>query len=215
LVHERRPVEPGVERIVFFSDAVFAIAMTLLVIDLRPPDVMAGLTDREYGDALLTLIPNVFSYLLSFAVIGLYWIAHWRRFQLIDRSNQGLAFLNLVLLATIAFMPFPTALMGAQGDRPLVVVLYAVTLSVAGLLGTTEWLYARRAGLTRADLADDRARYEAVRGLAVPIVMLCSLVLLPIVGPMLPLFWTLIFVVQVLIVRRYRPHPQTTIADEP
>ena len=73
------PRDEGFERIVFLSDGVFAIAITLLVIDLRPPDVLAGLSDAAFMDAIADLGPKIVAYLLDFAVIGLYWLAHWRQ----------------------------------------------------------------------------------------------------------------------------------------
>ena len=210
-------LEPGLERIIFFSDAVFAIAMTLLVIDLRPPDVVGQLTDEPYLAALGDLVPKILAYLLSFAVIGLYWLAHWRRYHYIVRANERLAGLNLLLLGAIAFIPFPTALIGAQGHRPIVVVVYASTLALAGILGTITWLYASRAGLTRPGLSPEYVRLSAWRGLSVPIVTLASLPLLPFVGPFpVEMSWLLIFVVQAVISRRFRGvTPQTGSVNGP
>jgi uncharacterized membrane protein len=73
----------GLERIVYFSDAVFAIAITLLVIDLRLPEFAnsTSLTNAQINRVLHDLAPKIFSYVLSFSVIGLYWLAHWRRYQ--------------------------------------------------------------------------------------------------------------------------------------
>jgi uncharacterized membrane protein len=194
--------DAGLERIIFFSDGVFAIAITLLVIDLRPPEVVAGLSDADFLAAMAELGPNILAYLLSFAVIGLYWLAHWRRFHFIVRADERLAVINLLLLGAVSFIPFPTALIGSQGDRAIAVVVYAVTLSVAGILGTISWQYALRAGLTRPDVPPSYVRSSTLRGLAVPIVMLGSLVLLPFVGPYwTELSWLLIFVVQAAIVR--------------
>jgi uncharacterized membrane protein len=193
----------GLDRIIFFSDAVFAIAITLLVIDLRPPEVVAGLSDADFMRALGDLGPKVVAYLLSFAVIGLYWLSHWRTYHLIVRGNGRLATLNLLLLGVISFIPFPTSLIGGNGDRAISVVIYALTLSTAGLLGTMAWLYAVRADLTVAGLPDAYVRSAAWRGLSVPIVMLGSLLLLPFIGPTwTEASWVLIFVVQGIVVRR-------------
>ena len=206
LPEDEQPPEFGLERVVFFSDAVFAIAITLLVIDLRPPEVIAGLTDDAYLRQLGELGPKIFAYLLSFFVIGLYWLAHWRRFHYVVRADERLALLNLLLLGCVSFIPFPTALMGEQGDRAFVVVIYALTLSAAGVLGSLCWEYAARTGATRPGLTRDFIRFGTLRGLSVPLVMLPSLVALPILGPQLvELSWVLIFVVQAVIVRRFRP----------
>lgn len=110
------------ERVLFFSDAVFAIAITLLVIELRLPELAEGATDASVADALGRLAPRLFAYGLSFAIIGLYWLAHWRRFQRIERTDHRLAVLNLVLLAFVALIPFPTGVIGEHGDTAPAVV---------------------------------------------------------------------------------------------
>lgn len=190
------------ERVLFFSDAVFAIAITLLVIDLRLPELPHGATGDDVLAAFVEQAPRLFAYALSFATIGMYWLAHWRRFQAIARTNERLAILNLILLGLVALIPFPTGLIGEHGDTPIAVVVYAVNLSAAGLAGTATWLYAARAGLAEADLPTNYTRRAALRGLSVPIVMLGSLIVLPIVGPYgTELSWLLIFPVQLLLGR--------------
>jgi uncharacterized membrane protein len=143
----RGPEERGLgfERLVFFSDAVFAIAITLLIIEVRLPDLPRGATEDQLREALGALIPKVFAYVLSFATIGLYWLAHWRRFRYVARVNERLVAINLVLLGFVAFIPFPTALIGQHGDQPPVVIVYAVVVSLAGMFGPLSWLYAWRA----------------------------------------------------------------------
>lgn len=203
--------DAGLERILFLSDGVFAIAITLLVIDLRLPDLAAGASAAAFTEALLELGPKVVAYLLSFAVIGLYWLAHWRRYHFIERADGRLALVNLLLLGAVALIPFPTALLGEHGDRPIVIVIYAVTLSLAGLLGTTTWLYAVRAGLASPGLSSTFVRSAALRGLSVPLVMLGSLLFLPVLGPDgVTLSWILIFPLQVLISRGLAPTAAAT-----
>jgi uncharacterized membrane protein len=196
----------GLERLAFFSDAVFAIAITLLVIDLRLPALPPNATNDQLIDAFRAVAPGVAAYALSFAVVGLYWLGHWRRFHYVVRADQRLAMINLLLLGLVAFIPFPTAVMGAQGELPAAVVLYAGTLAVAGLVGLLTWLYAARAGLAAPGVTPEIVRYGAIRGLAVPLVMGASLLLLPIGGTTLTEFsWLSIFVVQPLLTRRFRP----------
>jgi uncharacterized membrane protein len=190
-------VDLGVERVIFLSDGLFAIALTLLVIDLRLPDLPASAGAVEISDAIADLAPRVFAYALSFTIIGFYWMAHLRRFKLIGRANAGLAYLNLLFLAFIALIPFPTALIGEHGDQPIAVVIYAGTLSAAGLTGFLCWIYALRADLVAPDAPRDAVRSGALRGLAAPIVMLGSLLLLPIASTyVVELAWLLILPVQ-------------------
>jgi TMEM175 potassium channel family protein len=193
------PEDPGLdlERVVFFSDAVFAIAITLLVLELRIPDLPEHAGTDEIVTAIGITMPRIFAWVLSFATIGLYWLAHWRRFRFIDRIDERMAAINLLLLGLIAFVPFPTALIGEHGDQAVVVILYAVSLSAAGVVGPLSWLYAWRAGLVRSDVPAETVRLGALRGFSVPVVMLGSLVLLPLVGPSgVELLWLLIIPVQ-------------------
>jgi Endosomal/lysosomal potassium channel TMEM175 len=101
--------ESGLDRLVLFSDAVFAIAITLLALDLRLPEPPPDLTDAGLLEQLLELGPKYFSFVISFMSVGFYWIAHHRFFQLVVRVDAGLLLLNLLLLMGVAFIPFPTS----------------------------------------------------------------------------------------------------------
>ena len=198
------PLDLGLERIVFLSDGLFAIAMTVLVIDLRVPDLPIGATSDQIAASLGQLLPRLFAYALSFAIISFYWLAHWRRFKLIERADERLAYLNLLLLGFIALIPFPTALIGEHGDTPIAVGVYVATLSAAGIAGFLSWVYAMRAGLLKPDAPQDLVHSGALRGLAVPLVMLGSLLLLLLPSAstyLVEASWLLIFPVQLLIMR--------------
>ena len=191
------------ERIVFFSDAVFAIAITLLALDLRLPQSASALTGGALDAAIAGLGPRVVAYGFSFAVIGLYWLAHWRRYSAIRAANERLAIINLILLGFIAVIPFPTSLLAEHGDRPVVVVIYALVISAAGVLGSASWLYAARSGLTVRG-SQRWVRLVALRGLAIPIVFIATLPL-ALVSPLATqAAWLLGFPLQALISRRLR-----------
>jgi len=206
----------GFERLVFFSDAVFAIAITLLIIDVRLPDLPPRASEEAVRQALGDLIPKVFAYVLSFATIGLYWLAHWRRFRYIARVDERLVAFNLILLGFIAFIPFPTALMGDQGDHVVAIVIYAFSLSAAGLLGPLTWLYAWRAGLAVPGITRRFAQLSAFRGFSVPIVLLGSLLFLPIVGTTwVTVSWLLIAPVQMALNRYLYARERHHVPDLP
>ena len=202
------PIAPefGRERLVFFSDAVFAIAITLLALDVRVPEIVGAATNASVAEAIGAVAPRIFAYALSFAVVGLFWLAHWRRYLLIERVDEPLVLLNIILLGFVALIPFPTALLGEHGDVPIAVVVYVLILSATGVMGTVTWLYANRRGLINRDLSRYEVRLGALRGLAVPVVMLASLALLPIASTSLvETSWLAIFPVQALI-RRWVRH---------
>jgi uncharacterized membrane protein len=201
------PVAPefGRERLVFFSDAVFAIAITLLALDVRVPEIVGEATNASVAAALGSIAPRIFTYALSFAVVGLFWLAHWRRYLLIERVDEGLVLLNILLLGLVALIPFPTALLGEHGDVPFAVVVYVLIISATGVMGPVSWIYADRKGLIDPGLGRTEIMLGAMRGLAVPFVMLASLVLLPFASTAaVQASWLLIFPVQALIRRWVR-----------
>lgn len=102
-------IDHPLERMMFFSDAVFAIAITLLVIEIHAPHLPFGSPDRAYWQALAHLWPSLLGYFVSFAVIGLFWMGHHRAFALAGRYSPKVLPWNMGLLITIAFMPFVTA----------------------------------------------------------------------------------------------------------
>jgi len=194
----------GRDRLLAFSDAIFAFAITLLALDVRLPDLPAGVTNAQLGDALAQLAPKIFAYAVTFAVVGLFWLSHWRRFQFIAHVDEPLLLVNLVLLGFVALLPFPTAVLGAHGDLPAATVLYVVNLSAVGLLGSASWFVASRRGLVRPDVSRSDELFGLLRGLPVPIVMLGSLALLRFGTSVVELSWLLIFPVQSLIRRFVR-----------
>jgi uncharacterized membrane protein len=129
-----RPVRESVEfaRIVAFTDGVFAIAITLLVLSLEVPPDLRG---AELHDFLLDSWRQFFAYFLSFAVIGRFWIAHHGTFALLHDFDRRLLAINLVYLSLIVLIPFPTQLLGDYGDSTDAVVLYAAVVGSASLLG--------------------------------------------------------------------------------
>lgn len=136
------------ERIVFFSDAVFAIAITLLIIEVKVPHLDHAATDREFVMALVKLLPNFVGYFFSFLVIGAYWIGHHKIYGHIVDWDYGLVWRNVFFLLAIAFMPFSTAFFSEYVSRMVPIILYATSFTMAGVLEVILWRYAMRKGLT-------------------------------------------------------------------
>jgi uncharacterized membrane protein len=128
-----KPDDHALERLVFFSDAVFAIAITLLVIELPVPHLPRTATDADFLRALVRLIPNIVGYSIGFAVIGAFWAGHHRSFILARRYDSSLLVPNLVLLGLVAFMPFSTALVSAHMGMRVPTTLYCTTMLAVSL----------------------------------------------------------------------------------
>ena len=146
-------------RVLAFSDGMFAIAMTLLVVGIAVPTLDVADSPRELADALNDLSDAIVSFFISFAVIGRYWVAHHQMFSLLRAFDPGLIGLNLFYLALIAFLPFPTALIGNYFDNPLAVAVYAATVAVISGLEVVLLRHAHRNGLLARAMPEDVYRW--------------------------------------------------------
>ena len=167
--------ELGFERVVFFSDAVFAIVITLLVLPLT-----AEIELPEGGDVaaeVWRLWPEALSFAVSFLVIGQFWLAHHRMFAHLQRHDPGLLWFNLISLLTVSFMPFPTAVLGAHSaaDDSFPVVFYAASMSATSLCFTGMWLYAVHRHLTDNTMGQHEIRLFTLRSLTTSSIFVLSI----------------------------------------
>lgn len=130
----RHGPEHTLERLIFFSDAVFAIAITLLVIEIHVPHLEAGASSGEFINALARLAPNFIGFVVSFYVIGAFWSGHHRAFACAATYSDKLLPANINLLLTIAAMPFFTAFMSDYSNQRVPVVVYCCWLLLTALL---------------------------------------------------------------------------------
>lgn len=132
----------GLERIIFFSDAVIAIAITLLVLEIKIPQLDGQVTAARLTGLVLNLWPKYLGYAVSFWVIALHWMAHQRLFRFIRAYDRGLIYINFVFLMFIAFMPFSTALLFSYAGQKVSVIFYAATVICLGLALASLWRHA-------------------------------------------------------------------------
>ncbi len=160
----RDTVEFG--RVTAFSDGLFSIAMTLLIVEVGVPHLVDQESTGELAQRLQELIPNFVGFFVSFALIGRYWVAHHKMFSVIRGADYGLIVRNLFYLAFVAFLPFPTALLGDYFGNPLAVTAYAV---VAGIVSTLEVVlirYAWKARLLRVPVTPAVMRWASIMSLS-------------------------------------------------
>ncbi|MCE7984436.1 MAG: DUF1211 domain-containing protein [Caldilinea sp. CFX5] len=180
------------ERIVFFSDAVFAIAITLLVIEIRVPELKDALVDEQLSAALWALWPKLLSYGISFTVIAAYWVAHHSLFRFVKRFDQALIWLNLLFLFFVALTPFPTAVVGEYGNHAAAQIFYAGSVVLTGVAHLMLWWYVAYHQYLLAETVDtDLLRQKTRRALVTPVVFLLSIPTTAF-GPIVPVvLWVL------------------------
>jgi uncharacterized membrane protein len=164
------------DRVAFFTDAVFAIAMTLLIVSIDAPHLPPP-TDEPgvLTDALKGLGPEFFSFFLAFLLIGRYWLAHHELFSSMKAVDRSFITLNLVYLAFVAFLPFPTELVGRYAENPVSVVLFALCLAAVSGMETVLFRLAYRHRLLRIDLGPDGYRYGVIQSTTPVVLFLISI----------------------------------------
>lgn len=157
------------ERVVFFSDAVFAIVITLLVLEIKPPH----LTDHNESSlrhALFELIPKFTGFVVSFLIVGMMWIEHHRIFRYINHYDGGLLWRNLLLLLCVSFVPFPTALFSEFFWSRTAFIFYTASFACVALAKLWVWRYAgSKPHLLAPEVDELTIKRISRRSMAVPI----------------------------------------------
>ena len=131
-------------RIETLTDGVFAIVMTLLVLEIAVPPLSHSEAAIELPKQLIELWPVILSYGTSFIILGFFWIAHDYQFHYIKRANRAFLWITIFYLMFIAFVPFSTSLIGEYGDQQISIIIYAVNIGIIGFLEYIRWRYATK-----------------------------------------------------------------------
>ena len=171
-LHNELKKEFQLERLILFSDAVFAIAITLLVIEIKIPEIHEKpVTDNAVLHKLAELIPKFVGFLVSFLLIGQYWIVHHRMFSFVINFTDRLIWLNILFLFAIALMPFSTGFYSEFVLKGVVtpVIFYTANIALLGLANFLMWRYLsnQKNNLTE-NLTPALAKYFSLRALTVP-----------------------------------------------
>ena len=166
----------GTERIEALSDNIFAVAMTLLIVNIKVPQNQ-GIADASHVWALvIPLWHHLRAFSLSFLIIGLYWVAHHRVFVLIERSDAGLLLINLALMGFTVLTPLSTGFLGQFDESRVALTIYGVNIICISLALQAAWWYATfRRRLVHPQLELHIIRLNTLRNLLVPVVCVIAI----------------------------------------
>jgi len=185
-------------RLEAFSDGVFAIVITLLILDIRFPDVEYS----QFATTLVSLLPRILAYVMSFIIIGLYWIVHHNSMHAMRKTDRGFLWLNILLLLCVSFIPFPTSLLGRYPFQAGPIIIYGITLIICNAVGYVMLVYVHyRPHLAIPEFSEKYLRrhtpiYAVVNG-----AYLCAILL----AHSVPLFSYLIYIVVVVLLIIFLP----------
>ncbi|WP_411968536.1 TMEM175 family protein [Haloferax sp. YSSS75] len=162
------------DRLLALTDGVIAIAITLLVLDITVPELRPGTPSTVLVELVSEQGPEFLSYVLSFLVIGWYWMLHRRVFIHIDEHDNGLVVLNLVFLLMVAFVPFATSVLSTYPEQ-FGTMFYAGVLALTGLSLLLLWGYASRHDILEEGLTSRLVVLQSARFLASPLVFVLSI----------------------------------------
>jgi len=167
-----RPSSPiSKTRLEFLFDGIFAIAMTILVLEIKVPELSDRHSVAELGQALKHHASVFISYLLSFFMLGMLWYHHNQHFRHLERITKGILFLHLVQLASAAFFPFCAALIGRYATNPLSMVVYIGCIITYRWASTAQWMLAKKSASLSRDLTQAEYRHFRKRNWIVSTLM--------------------------------------------
>ncbi|MGN6624496.1 MAG: TMEM175 family protein [Candidatus Nitrosocosmicus sp.] len=197
------------EYLIAFSDALFAFAITLMVaLTIEIPNFPSNITESEITEKLGELLSSdITHYIISFLVVGAYWVAYHRVIEYIKRINITFLWLNLIFLLFISLVAFFTGLLANYNTYRIVVIYFASILSAAGFMLCIIWWYAtHNRKLVDKDLDANLIRYLIYRGLASPIIFLISIGISFIDVQDANYFWIVIIPVYAIIDKIHKPY---------
>jgi uncharacterized membrane protein len=157
------------ERILFFSDAVFAISITLLVLEIKVPSLQVEFSEFQLGYSLLQMAPKILGFLISFFLIGQTWIEHHRICSFLGEYNSGMLWRNLLLLLFVVFLPFATGLLSEFYFSRVAICVYACSFAGLGFAKASFWRHAVKKNLLAKDIDASQAARISRRVWATPI----------------------------------------------
>lgn len=160
------------------TDGVFAIVMTLLVLEITVPQISQPDVETELINTLFDLWPAIFSYATSFIILGFFWIGHDNMFHYIKRVNRIFIWITIFYLMFVALIPFTTGLIEEYGDQQIAVMIYGLVITMVGFLVYVQWRYATKDfHLVDKDLDPGFITRMSRRNILVPVIFLTAIAL--------------------------------------
>ena len=142
----------SVERLAALSDGVFAVAMTLLALDLRVPATEAIRNEHDLWHALLALSPRLLMYMMSFLTLGIFWVGQQTQLNHLARSERSLSWIHIAFLFAVSLTPFSTTLLAEFPEYRIALVAYWLNIALLGSALYFSWMCATKSGLVKDDV---------------------------------------------------------------
>jgi TMEM175 potassium channel family protein len=143
------------ERLAALNDGVFAIAMTLLVLDLRVPARESIHSEHDLSTALVHMAPRLLIWMMSFLTLGIFWVGQQTQLNHLEKTDRDLTWIHLTLLLSVTLMPFSTSLLGEYMQLRVALLEYWVNILASGVLLYWSWGHVTRKGLAKSDMPED------------------------------------------------------------
>ena len=200
--------EIKVEYVISFSDALFAFSITFMALSIQLPNFPGNIVELELTRKLSQiLMPSIIHYIISFMVVGTYWISYHRIFEHIRHANITLVWLNLLFLLFISLTAYFTGLLTTYGTHKIVVITFAGIMAATGLMLCIMWWYAtHNRYLVDKNIHPDLVKYFLLRHIASPAIFLISIGISFISIQLTQFLWALILPVGIIIYMKHIPH---------
>lgn len=195
--------EIRLEHVISFADAIFAFSITFMAISIQIPDLPENLTQAQVIKRLLESSPQFEIYVISFFVIGIYWISYHQVFNRIEGSHPIMAWLTLVFLFFITLISFATDLQVDYGFYQVVFILYALVLTLAGSLLTLIWLHATKNKLIDKSMSKTEIQNISLQSILPPSIFAISILVSFINLQIANYFWMVIIPVKIITRKKY------------
>jgi uncharacterized membrane protein len=167
-------------RVLALSDGVFAVVITLLVLEIHVPELTQG---HSLAEALAEVRPSFNAFAVTFILTGMYWVGHRDLFALIRRTDRGLVWLNILYLLPVCLLPFGASLLGPYGREPTALHIYGLLLVAIAVMRVVIWLYATNRPHLLWQRLDDRQRRAGLALAALPALIYLLAILVAAAAP--------------------------------